>query len=89
MQRVTYEDGGYPAALASIYEEPNVQANQTYTLALRDSINEARSRPSTPYYGQVTRVIQDAAFSVLGLGEEPVAAAKRLAERLPAALEGR
>jgi hypothetical protein len=34
-------------------------------------------------------VIQDAAFSVLGLGEEPAAAAQRLAERLPAALEGR
>jgi trehalose/maltose transport system substrate-binding protein len=68
VQQATYEDGGYPAALASIYENPNVQANQTYTLALRDSINEARSRPSTPYYGQVTRVIQDAAFSVLGSG---------------------
>jgi hypothetical protein len=34
-------------------------------------------------------VIQDAAFSVLGLGEEPAIAARRLAERMPAALEGR
>jgi multiple sugar transport system substrate-binding protein len=87
-QRETFEEGGYPAVLASVYEDPNVQANQPYTLALRDSIKDARSRPSTPYYGQVTRVIQDAAFSVLGLGEEPARAAERLAERLPAALRG-
>jgi multiple sugar transport system substrate-binding protein len=89
VQRLTYKDGGYPAAVASIYEDPDVQANQTYTLGLRDSIKEARSRPSTPFYGQVTWVIQDAAFSVLGLGEEPATATRRLAERLPAALEGR
>jgi len=89
VQRATYKDGGYPAVLASVYEDANIQAAQPYTLALRDSIKDARSRPSTPYYGQVTRVIQDAAFSVLGLGEEPARAAQRLAARLPAALEGR
>jgi multiple sugar transport system substrate-binding protein len=88
VQRPTFEKGGYPAVLAAVYEDPNVQANQTYTLALRDSIKDARSRPSTPYYAQVTRVIQDAAFSVLGLGEDPAHAAQQLAERLPAALRG-
>jgi multiple sugar transport system substrate-binding protein len=89
VQLPTFEDGGYPPVLASIYEDSSVQANQPYTEALRDSIMDARSRPSTPYYGQVTRVIQDAAFSVLGLGEDPARAADQLAERLPAALDGR
>ena len=87
-QRASFEGGGYPAVLSSIYENPNVQARQPYTLALRDSIRNARSRPSTPYYGQVTRAIQEAAFSVLGLGEDPAAAALRLATTLLAALRG-
>lgn len=88
VQRRTFEDGGYPAVLSSIYEDPSVQRSQPYTLALRDSIRNARSRPSTPYYGQVTRAIQEAAFSVLGLGEDPAAAALRLATTLLAALRG-
>jgi multiple sugar transport system substrate-binding protein len=86
-QRMIFEDGGYPAVLASVYEDPNVQRQQPYTLALRDSIKDARSRPSTPYYGQVTRVIQDAASAVLE-GQAPDSAAKGLADRLPEALEG-
>jgi multiple sugar transport system substrate-binding protein len=55
---------------------------------VRDDFGVARSRPSTPYYGQVTRAIQEAAFSVLGLGEDPASAAQRLASALPAALRG-
>jgi multiple sugar transport system substrate-binding protein len=47
-QQATFEDGGYPAVLSSIYQDPNVQAHQPYSLALRDSIDNARSRPSTP-----------------------------------------
>jgi multiple sugar transport system substrate-binding protein len=88
VQRATFEDGGYPAVLGSVYEDPNVQARQPYTLALRDSIQTARSRPSTPYYGQVTRVVQEAAFSVLGQGDAPADAAAWLDEKLPAALRG-
>jgi multiple sugar transport system substrate-binding protein len=87
VQRRTFEDGGYPAVLSSIYEDPNVQRSQPYTLALRDSIRTARSRPSTPYYGQVTQVVQEAAFSVLH-GENPDAAADDLKDSLPAALTG-
>jgi multiple sugar transport system substrate-binding protein len=87
-QRTIFEDGGYPAVLASVYEDPNVQRRQPYTLALRDAIKDARSRPSTPYYGQVTRVIQDAASAVLD-GQAPAGTAKDLADRLPAALQGR
>lgn len=88
VQRATFEDGGYPAVLASVYEDPNVQRDQPYTLALRDSIRTARSRPSTPYYGQVTRLVQEAAFSVLGQGDAPADAVAWLDEKLPAALRG-
>jgi hypothetical protein len=64
-------------------------ARQPYTEALKEGIRTARSRPITPYYGQVTRVVQEAAFSVLKLGEEPGRAAERLAKSLAAALRGR
>jgi multiple sugar transport system substrate-binding protein len=89
VQRTVFEDGGYPAAIAAVYEDSDVQRHQTYTLALRDSIRTARSRPVTPFYGQVTRVVQEAAYSVLRLGEDPNRAAERLAGALAEALQGR
>jgi multiple sugar transport system substrate-binding protein len=89
VQTTTFEQGGYPAAVASVYEDRGVQARQPYTEALKEGIRTARSRPITPYYGQVTRVVQEAAFSVLKLGEEPGRAAERLSRSLAAALRGR
>jgi ABC-type glycerol-3-phosphate transport system substrate-binding protein len=89
VQRTVFEKGGYPAAITSVYEDRSVEGHQPYTQALKEGIRTARSRPVTPFYGQVTRVIQDAVFSVLGLGEEPARAAQRLSGTLAAALAGR
>ena len=89
VQSRVFEDVGYPAGVAAVYEDNDVQRRQSYTPALRDSIRNARSRPVTPFYAQVTRVVQEAAFSVLRLNEDPNRAAERLAETLAAALEGR
>jgi multiple sugar transport system substrate-binding protein len=89
VQRTVFEKGGYPAAITSVYEDRGVEGRQPYTQALKEGIRTARSRPVTPYYGQVTRLVQEAAFSVLRLGEEPARAAERLAGTLAAALDGR
>jgi multiple sugar transport system substrate-binding protein len=88
VQRTVFEDGGYPAAINSVYENLSVRGAQPYTLELKEGIQTARSRPVTPFYGQVTRIVQEAADSVLRLREEPGRAADRLADTLAAALQG-
>ena len=89
VQRTVFEDGGYPAAITSVYEDRGVEGRQPYTQALKEGIRTARSRPVTPYYGQVTRILQEAAFSVLRGGEEPARVAEGLSGKLAAAFEGR
>jgi multiple sugar transport system substrate-binding protein len=89
VQTTTFEEGGYPAAVSSVYEDRAVQAGQPYTEALKEAIRTAESRPDTPFYGQVTRVVQEAAWPALQRGEEPDRAAERLSRSLEAALRGR
>jgi multiple sugar transport system substrate-binding protein len=88
-QTQVFEAGGYPAVLSAVYDDPEVRARQPYTQALRESMGAVRSRPVTPYYGQVTRVIQDAAYSALHDGRDPTDAMEQLAASLQDALEGR
>jgi multiple sugar transport system substrate-binding protein len=87
-QRVLFERGGFPATVAAVYEDPTVQAEQHYTLELRRSIEEARSRPITPYYGQVSKVIQDAVYAVLQGRSTPGRALRELSSTLEVALQG-
>jgi multiple sugar transport system substrate-binding protein len=88
VQTRIFERGGYPAVLASVYEDRRVQARKPYTEALRKSIETAASRPVTPYYGQVTRVIQEAAYNALQGRREPGQAMEQLAADLRIALSG-
>jgi multiple sugar transport system substrate-binding protein len=89
VQRPVFEKGGYPAAITSVYENRGVEGRQPYTQALKEGIRTARSRPVTPFYGHVTRLVQNAAFSVLEHGEDPANAAEGLSGTLAAALAGR
>jgi multiple sugar transport system substrate-binding protein len=81
--------GGDLPVLSAVYEDPAVRAKLPYIQTLRDAMAEARSRPVTPYYGQVTRLIQDAAYGVLHDGREPAEAMRQLAASLRDALQGR
>jgi multiple sugar transport system substrate-binding protein len=87
-QTAVFAAGGYPSVLSSVYEDPAVRARQRYTEALRQSMGAARSRAVTPYYGQVTRLIQDVAHDVLEYRREPGEPMRQLATNLRTALEG-
>ncbi len=80
--------GAYPAAVSSVYEEPAVQAAQPYTAELEKSIRTARSRPATPYYGQVTAAIQAAAHPAIEEGRDAASVMRQLAGDLKIALRG-
>ena len=80
--------GAYPAAVNAVYEEPVVQAAQPYTAELEKTIRAARSRPPTPYYGQVTAAIQAAAHPAIEEGREVASVMRHLADDLRVALRG-
>jgi multiple sugar transport system substrate-binding protein len=87
-QRILFERGGFPATVTAVYDDPKVQAEQPYTLELRRSIEEARSRPITPYYGQASKVIQDTAYTVLEGRNAADDGLRELSAALEAALQG-
>jgi multiple sugar transport system substrate-binding protein len=87
-QREVHIRGAYPAAINSVYEEPAVQAALPYTAELADSLRSARSRPVTPYYGQVTAAIQGAAHPAIRDGREPAHVMRQLANDLEVGLRG-
>jgi multiple sugar transport system substrate-binding protein len=87
-QTAVFEQGGYPAVLAEVYEDRGVQFRQHYTTELLKSIQAARPRPVTPYYGQVTRLIQDAVYGALRGTRSAADAMEQLEVDLERALEG-
>ncbi|HZD73362.1 MAG TPA: hypothetical protein VE776_05675, partial [Actinomycetota bacterium] len=87
-QREVHVRGAYPAAISSVYEEPAVQAAQPYTAELERSVRTARSRPTTPYYGQVTAAIQGAAHLAIEDGREAASVMRHLVSDLEVALQG-
>jgi multiple sugar transport system substrate-binding protein len=49
---------GNPVSNGSVYDDPEIQQKFPMASLMRDSINEAGSRPVTPYYGDVSSAIQ-------------------------------
>jgi multiple sugar transport system substrate-binding protein len=51
-------DAGNPAARAAAYDAPEVRAAFPMADLIRESINDAGTRPVTPYYGDVSQSVQ-------------------------------
>jgi multiple sugar transport system substrate-binding protein len=84
------------SAYTGSYDNPSddqpaapVEQLAPYASAALQGLDQARLRPVTPYYTQVTEAIQTAVFPVLDGGASPESAAEELAQTLPVAFEGR
>jgi multiple sugar transport system substrate-binding protein len=84
IQSKLFEKGGYPAALAAVYNG----RQDEFTQAVRDSLGRARPRPTSPYYGAISQTIQDAAYSVLTANQNPDQALQMLVNDLPTVTRG-
>ena len=60
-----------------------------YAQKLRESVRRARLRPVTPFYSQVSEVVQREVFDVLDGGQTPQRAVEDLEAALPEAFTGR
>lgn len=57
-QAYYFVTNGNPAALESVYDDPEVVEAFPMAATIRQSLNQAAPRPQTPYYNEVSSVIQ-------------------------------
>jgi multiple sugar transport system substrate-binding protein len=88
VQSTIFREGGYPAVLTAVYEG----GGDSFTRAVEESLQNAGSRPVSPYYAAVSGTIQDAVSSVLTNEpthkRNPDQAMRFLEDKLPGVLHG-
>ena len=57
-QSYYFVTNGNPAARRSVYDDPEVQAEFPMAPVIRESLEQAATRPQTPYYSEVSSSIQ-------------------------------
>jgi multiple sugar transport system substrate-binding protein len=76
-----------PAVLTDVYDDPQVQKALPFATELRDAVEQARPRPVTPVYAQVSEVISTNVFEVLQGNASPDEAASTMNDEIQEALE--
>ncbi|MCK0091540.1 ABC transporter substrate-binding protein [Rhodococcus sp. HNM0563] len=64
------EVGGAPV-LAEVYDDPEILEQYPYFSTLKEALESAKPRPSSPYYSAVSKAISDNAYAAIR-GEKPV-----------------
>jgi multiple sugar transport system substrate-binding protein len=85
-QRQLFERGGFVATQKAVYGNPAVQKDNPYVSLVRQAIDEANTRPVTPYYAKFTKEFQDGVQYALQHGG---AVPDGFPQRLTDALHGR
>jgi len=73
--------------IASLYDDPALQAKLPYLSTLKKSIESAAPRPKTPVYNDVTQVIELNAYAALQGSKSPDQALKDMASQLKAKIK--
>ncbi len=87
-ERALFEDGGFAATRASVYDDPSVRAARPYAATLRSAIQHARPRPTTPYYALFSMEFRQIVRATLNQdGQVPSDAARRIDDALRGQLD--
>jgi multiple sugar transport system substrate-binding protein len=94
VQQAAFAAGGQQPSITSVYTRPNVEdprirRMRPFIETLHKGNQAARPRPVTPYYQQVSNVIQDAVHPALQELHDAGDTMRALADRLEEALRGR
>ena len=76
-----------PAVLTDVYDDPAVTKALPFAAELRDAVSQAKPRPVTPVYPQVSEAIYNNVFAVLQGDMSPDEAATKMNEEIQSALE--
>lgn len=81
-QRELYRSAGFPPTWTALYREPELER-------LRPVVEDAKARPVSAYYDELTSAMQDSLHDALDRPRTAEAELERLAERIDEALRGR
>ncbi|MEL4161404.1 ABC transporter substrate-binding protein [Corynebacterium bovis] len=65
----SFAEASFPPVLASVYDDPALQKDQPYLPALKKSLENARPRPASPRYDEVSKAVQDNAYAAITGGK--------------------
>ncbi|MFI9813732.1 ABC transporter substrate-binding protein [Saccharothrix variisporea] len=88
-QAALLTQAGYPPTLASLYEDRELRARLPHLVVLEAAVLNARNRPRTAHYDELTRVVQRAVHNALGNPQALDAELRQLAEDVVRASSGR
>ena len=87
-QKFFVTQGSLSPVLASLYDDPDLNAKFGYLSTLKTSIENAVPRPVSPFYPAVTKAIQDNAYAALKGDKSVQAALKDMGAAISAAGSG-
>src|SRR5215211_1058759 len=76
-----------PAVLTSVYDDPQVTKALPFAAALRKAVEQAKPRPVSPVYTQISEAIYNNVFAVLQGDMSPDEAATKMNDEIQQALE--
>ena len=67
--QLSFAEASFPPVLASIYDDQALIEEHPYLPALKESLENAKPRPVSPFYPAVSKAIQDNAYAALTSGK--------------------
>ena len=77
--QASFADAPFPPVLASIYDDATLVEKYPYLPALKESLENAKPRPVSPFYPAISKAIQDNAYAAITAGKSVDDATKDMA----------
>ena len=80
--QLSLAENSFPPVLASIYDDEALIEEHPYLPALKESLENAKPRPVSPFYPAISKAIQDNAYAALTSGKSVDDATKDMASAI-------
>ena len=80
--QLSLAENSFPPVLASIYDDAELVKEHPYLPALKESLENAKPRPVSPFYPAISKAIQDNAYAALTSGKSVDDATKDMASAI-------
>jgi multiple sugar transport system substrate-binding protein len=86
-QKIMATEASLPPTIASVYDDPAVKKAMPFAAELRTAIEQAKPRPVSPVYPQITEAIYNNVYDALQGKASPDEAASKMNDEIEKALE--
>ena len=85
--QLSFAKASFPPVLSSIYDNEELIKEQPYLPALKESLENAKPRPVSPFYPAISKAVQDNAYAALTSGKSVDDATKDMAAAIKQAAQ--